>query len=201
MNRLISIPGALTLALLIGGCAAHQEQASIESWQKSLEEYVWKECNGDPGGLRDVTLDSSRKGFALLGELDPTKAVDAHGLLLGHRQIGGRNWFIYLVALVSNYTTQEIRLAAVSSDGQHLAWAMGTPDEAATAAYQRFKTDAWQKLYAHHPVPPPGYRGFADDEDAFDLTITGQSLTARHLPSSAQWTLTLPPDQRFAGRP
>ena len=180
------IPGVLCLAALTG-CASSGSK-NIAGWQKSVEQYI-HERGDDPAVLRDACLEDGRPGFVVIGGLDPRKSTDARGILLGHKTIDNRPWFIYLVGIVQREKVQEIRLAALSAtpSGQR-TWRIGPRDSKSLKLYRDWGWNEWKKVAAGaHGAPPPHYTNFPRPDDVFDLTLDGQRLIAKHTASGAIW--------------
>src|SRR5215212_4610312 len=101
--------------LAAAGC---QQQVTLRSWRNEVEHYIWDQGNGDASVLRDLPTPGAWKGFSIISENDPASATDVNGVLLAHRAIGSKTYFIYMVGLVRQQQVQDIRLA--------LLW--GSPD-------------------------------------------------------------------------
>jgi len=186
-------PHALLLVSLLifcaGGCTSG---VSISSWQHQLERYVRDDGHGDPAVLRDMTLDDTRRGFAIIGDEDPRKGTDAKGLLLAHRPINGRPWFIYLVGLVKDQKVDEIRLAALSVNHGKFDWVLSQKNPHSTQMYRNYNEGLGKKRSPGQKNAPPDYEGFPRAEDVFDLGINGNNVDAVHQGSGAWWQVTIP---------
>jgi hypothetical protein len=160
----------------------------MQSWQQGVERYV--AGKHDPSALREVTLAGGRRGFAVLGEADPSHSTDANGVLLGHKAIDGRPWFIYLVGLVRKQKAEEIQLAAVSFAGDKPQWAISPKDSAATATYRHYNEGLWlAHPHAKKDKPPAEFTTFPREGDSFELTVQRTTIQATHSASGAKWTL------------
>lgn len=172
---------------LVCGCAGRP--ATISSWKQTVEEYVWKEGNGDPGVLRQVTWNATDKGFSVLGGDLPEKSTDVHGVLLGHRPIGGKPWFVFLVGQVEKRNVKDIRLAAMSWNGK-AEWKVSGADTEALGQYRQYRERMAKEAAATNgskvAVPFPG------GEDVFELGATGNRAEAVHKQSGARWGVGLP---------
>jgi hypothetical protein len=170
---------------MAGGCAS---SASLSSWQRNVETYVAEK--GDPSALRDVTIDGQRHGFAVIGQPVAEKSTDANGLLLGHQEIAGRAWFIYLVGIVHQQKVGDIHLAAVTFTNGKPQWQVSKNDAKAAEMYRNYNEGLWKQ---HHPgskeKTPAEYTTFPRDADKFDLEVKGDHIAATHAPSGAQWVL------------
>ncbi len=183
------------LLLASAGCAS---QPTLSSWQGSVTKYVREKGHGSPIVLREMTLPDNRPGFSVIGHHDTTESTDVNGLLLGHEQVGGRMWFVYLVGLVQQERVKDIRLAAVSMEGGKTVWKRGKESERRLAAYRDYGLKQVQERFPDRTkAPPPRYLGFPRRDDVFTLSNTNGKLVATHEPSGARWGLTLA-DRRSA---
>lgn len=170
------------------GCAG-PEPVTLDTWQHAVERYVWDQGNGDPTVLRDASWDDSHHGFALLGEPLPESSTDAYGLLLGHRMIGLRPWFVFLFTIVDHRQVREARAVGLYVEGGNFFWAVGKNE---TLALQRFST--YEVAHAkppEEPFPAPG--------DEFSLQATRDGATIEHLQTQAHWRLRLAAKAREEG--
>ncbi|HEX2972494.1 MAG TPA: hypothetical protein VHP11_09175, partial [Tepidisphaeraceae bacterium] len=179
----------LSLLLLVGGCSS---SATLRTWQDRVEEYVWDEANGDPNSLRDMTWADSQKGFAVLGNSDANVSTDTNGVLLAHREVAGRRWFIFLVGQVHKQVVQDIRLVAFSMDNGQFQWMLSEANSQALETYRQFRESDWKNLYPERQEPPAWYLRFPAEDDAFSISIDNSRVLAKHGQSGAQWILTLP---------
>ena len=185
----------LVVLFLLSGCSNDPSSSAgnIESFQKGVEQYL-SQRNNDPESLRELTLEDNRHGFAVLGGQDPRKATDQRGLLLAHKPIGDRPWFIYLVGTVKNETVQDLRLVALSAAGGKTVWRVGPKNGSAFKQYR----DAALKDWRDHgggtdpkAKPPPQYTTFPRASDTFEVTSSGTLIRAKHLQSGAEFTVDL----------
>jgi len=182
---------AIFLALAAAGC---QQQVSLQSWQDCVEEYVWGQGNGNAGVLRDLPTPGQWKGFAIISENDPASSTDVNGVLLAHRRIGSKAYFIYLIGLVRQQQVQDIRLVAMSASPEGFAWRSSRKSDEALRSYRGFKNGQWKKLFPGRADGPWSYTGFPGEGEVFKLSVAGNKLTVAHEPSGAQWMLELPQD-------
>ena len=187
------IPAAIAILIVLAtsGC---QQQVSLRTWRDSVEHYVWDQGNGDPSVLRDLPTPGPWKGFSILSENDPASATDINGVLLGHRQIASKTYFIFLVGLVQQQEVQDIRLAALWPAPEGFQWRFARSNSQSLRAYRDFKVAQWQKLFPQRPNGPWSYTGFPCEGDMFKLAVSGGKITATHEQSGASWTLELPQD-------
>ena len=179
------------LACASSGCA---RQVSLSSWQKSVEQYVRDQGSGDPASLRDVTLPDSRRGFASIGDPNPEDSSDVYGVLLGHREMVGRHWFIYLVGHVRDLAVVDIRIAAVSFNGDRPSWRIGAVDAEQVAVYCAFHQDEFTRRF--EPLPPPQLRSsFPQPDDVFEMLVDSPAIVVTHQQSGATWRLDMPSRQ------
>jgi hypothetical protein len=164
----------------------------MSGWRDAVERYVKEEGGGDPSVLEELTLDrpGTTHGFALLGGDRATESTDARAILLAHRPIDGQLWFIYLVGIVQNQRTTDIRLAALHAEGAKFAWKTGKEDKAALQRYQQY-TEQLAADLGKRDAPPTNYTTFPRPEDQFDWSIDGNQITATHRQSGASWELSL----------
>jgi hypothetical protein len=167
---------------ILTGCSEPGEgpppnAVSFNDWQQAVEQYVLDVGNGDANVLRDTTIWSSQKGFSLIGEPSIEKSTDAIGLLLGHRTIDDRPWFIYLVALIKRNALQDIRLFGLCYDADHPQWCDGETSD--ISGYQKH-----QAVSSDIPTPL-----FPRPDDLFDMTIDGNDVQVRHRGSGAIWKM------------
>lgn len=182
----------LMVPLCVVGCASGSRNVTIAVWEKNIEQYVTEQGKGDPTVLRDVTLPDSRRGYSVIGSDRPDVSSDANGVLLGHRQIGGRSWFIYLVGLVKRQSVEEIRLAALTVDGGKFEWKSGSGDTEALQKYRDYNTRSWRQRFPQRGTAPPEYLGFPRLDDQFQMTISDGQVVVAHPASGAQWELSIP---------
>lgn len=183
------------IALCITSGCTSGRRVTIPSWQESVVEYVNEEGEGSPSILREVTLRGGRRGFAVLGHPLPARAQDVVGLLLAHRPVRGRPTFIYLVAQVVRQRVRDVRLALLSEQEGKLSWQLGPENDDALRTYLAWRRDQWQSLYPDRDDPPLSHQGFPLDEDAFDVSVGEQEVSAEHSPSGARWTVPVPATQ------
>jgi hypothetical protein len=178
------------MLIVLAGC----QQVTLRTWRNSVEHYVWDQGNGDPSVLRDLPTPGPWKGFSVISENDPASATDVNGVLVAHRQIGPKTYFIYLVALLKRQHVQDIRLALFSSTPDGSDWRFSRKDGDALRVYRDFKDAQWKKLFPQRADPPWSYSGFPCEGDLFKLNISGGVMTATHEASGASWSLELPKD-------
>jgi hypothetical protein len=186
MTNRLQFSCVLLILIFLAGCSSGSKD--ISSWQRGVEQYI-HERGDDPAVLRDVTLEDNRPGFAVIGGLEPAKSIDARALLLGHKIINDRPWFIYLVGIVSRQKVEEIRLAALSaspSGGQYI-WRLGPRDTHALKLYRDWGGNEWKKHGDSRSKPPPDYTTFPRGFDQFDLKVEGTRITATDKGSGATW--------------
>ncbi len=183
---------AIAILILFGatGC----QQISLRTWRSSVEQYVWDQANGAPSVLRDVPSPGPWKGFSVISENDPASATDINGVLLGHRQIGPKTYFIFLVGLVQQQQVQDIRLAVVWPSPTGFEWRFSRKNNQSFRTYRDFKVAEWRKLFPERAAGPWSHTGFPSEADIFKLSIAGGRVTASHEQSGASWTLEVPPD-------
>jgi hypothetical protein len=182
---------AIVILVFLVGCQQEQ-QVSLDSWQESVEHYVWDQGNGDPSALRDLPTPGNWKGFSVISENDPGKATDVNGVLLAHRAIGAKPYFIYLVALVPHQQVADIRLAAMWASPDGFQWRLTKENSDALRVYRDFENAQWRKGFPQRPDGPWSHTGFPGEGDVFKLAVSGGKIVATHEQSGASWTLELP---------
>jgi hypothetical protein len=187
----LSVSIAILLLLGASGC---QQQVSLRAWRETVEHYVWDQANGDPSVIRDLPTPGTWKGFSILSENDPASATDVNGVLLAHRPIGPKTYFIYLVGLMRQQQVQDIRLALLSPSPDGFQWRFTRSNNQNLRVYRDFKVAQWQKLFPQRPDGPWSYTGFPSEGDIFKLAISGGKITATHEQSGASWTVEWPQD-------
>ncbi|HEV8606334.1 MAG TPA: hypothetical protein VGQ99_13260 [Tepidisphaeraceae bacterium] len=180
------------IAILILFAATGCQQVSLRTWRSSVEQYVWDQANGDPSVLRDLPSPSPWKGFSVISENDPASATDINGVLLGHRQIGPKTCFIFLVGLVQMQQVQDIRLAVLLPSPERFEWRFSRKNNQNLRAYRDFKEAEWRKLFPDRAAGPWSYTGFPSEADSFKVSIVGGHITATHEQSGASWMLEMP---------
>ena len=186
MNRSL---GIFVLLCLAAGC---QQQVTLRTWRDEVEHYVWDQGNGDPTVLRDLPTPGSWKGFSIISENDAASATDVNGVLLAHRSIGSKNYFVYLVGLVEKQQVRDIRLALMNELGDGYEWRSSRRNNEALKTYVDFKTGQWKKLFPDRADGPWSYSSFPSEGDVFKIAVAGNRVTATHEASGAQWMLELP---------
>ena len=175
-----------------GGASSGSRNVDLASWQRGVEQYLVQK-NNDPEALRDVTLEDGRRGFAVLGADDPRKATDQRALLLAHKAIGDRPWFVYLVGAVSKDVVQDLRLVALSATGGQTLWRVGPRNAAAFKLYHDAAMKDWHDQggggagAADKSKPPVRYTTFPRAGDVFDVTIDGSTIRAKHVQCGAEF--------------
>lgn len=176
--------------LLVAGC---EQQVTLRTWRNEVDYYLWDQANGDPTVLRDLSTPDPWKGFCVISENDAASATDVNAVLLAHRAVGSKTYFIYLVGLVQKQQVQDIRLALLSASNG-VQWRSSRKNNDALKVYSDFKTVQWQKLFPGRTAGPWNYTGFPSEGDVFKISIAGNRVTATHEASGAQWMLEVPQD-------
>lgn len=180
---------ALAVALLVaslGGCSIEPaDPPTLATWQRNLEKYVWDRGNGDPNVLADMSWDDMHKGFAVIGDPLPDRATDQIGLLLAHRMLGGKPWFIFLLGTVSRQHLQDLRPVALQMDGAAFGWSVGNGDPTSLSLYRAWSQADRQRDGRRDPPAPP----FPRPREMFEVTVEDDHFLIRHPASGAQWEL------------
>jgi len=159
-----------------------------------VEHYLWDQGNGDATVLRDLPTPGTWKGFSIFSENDPASSTDVNGVLLAHRSIGSKTYFVYLVGLVQKQQVQDIRLALLNCSEDRCEWRSSRRNNDSLRAYADFKTAEWKKMFPGRAEGPWNYSGFPGEGDLFKIAVAGNRVTATHEASGAQWTLEVPQD-------
>jgi len=195
---------------LVAGCAT---KPPIEAWQQRVTTYVFQQGNGDPNILRDLVVararDSVRPERIMIGEFGVvgktengrTPTYDVQGIVVGHSQIAGRNWFLFLVGVLRQQsvgapTIDEVRLAAMTAESQQLHWSVSEPDAFAT---QRYVNPGGSDLTAPSR-DDPAFRVFPKASDAYRVIVEGDIVHVYEDRSGAHWDLRLPAAGRARSR-
>lgn len=174
----------LMLLHCVGGCGIEpSDPPTIQSWQQSLEKYVWDRGNGDPNVLADLSWDDVHRGFAVIGDPLPERSVDQIGLLVAHRTFHGKPYFIFLLASVRHQELKGLRAVALRVEGDAFHWATGDDDPKALALYQSWSDADRARDPSIKLKPPP----FPADDRSFAVTIEEERFAIRHHESGAQW--------------
>jgi hypothetical protein len=179
--------GLLSLFCALG-CSS---SVSVPQWQQQVERYVREDGRGDPNVLRNMTIEGGRPGFAIIGADDPHASTDAKGLLLAHKRIGERPWFIYLVGLVNKQEVGELQLTALSVRNGQYRWALGKADGQALKTYKSYNEQIGRQRSGQSKAPVV-FRGFPQEGDDFDVTVEGNRINAVHRESGARWSVGVP---------
>lgn len=206
MKKLYAFTALMVLPWLIG-CASN---SPIEMWQAQVEGYIQREGNGNPNAVRNLSTSPTRKEFGVIGRekgvLGKTR-TDALGVLVGHRKIGGRYWFIFLVG-VAQYrgglidvtfdypSVQDIRAIAFCKHNGGYLWTVGHEDEARVAQYIRPQEADWRKSHPSRAGAKIPYPQFPTPKDRYRLSIDGRTVTVHEDHSGAHWQLDLSDSER-----
>lgn len=193
---------------------------AIDSWQSSLERYVAEQGHGDLNVLRRGDRPPSESDFGLIGATTAgfpfvaPRRTDANGVLLGHRKIADRSWFVYLVGMVEyrgwfvNWAldqprVMDIRLIALSERGGEFTWMTSEPDAAALERYCAPQREQWRRSDPSRADATDAPSVFPTDADEFQIKVDtgGVWVVDRH--SDAAWKLSAfrPPRPPASPRP
>lgn len=183
---------ALTLFACLGafclpGCITEPaaDPRSLSAWQRTLEQYVWDRANGDPNVLADVSWDDVHKGFAVIGDALPDRSTDEIGLLLAHRMVDGRPWFLFLLGAVRERNLEDLRPVALNVEAGDFHWSVGAPNEKSLSLYR-----AWSEADRSREEPPdPNAPPFPRPQETFEVTVRRDTFIVSHEESGAEWEL------------
>ncbi len=207
MARVTPIHIAVAAAILVLPMTGCVTPTAVESWQSSLERYVAEQGHGDLNALRRADRPPSESDFGLIGATTAgfpfiaPRRTDVNGVLLGHRKIAGRNWFVYVVGMVEyrgwfvNWALDQsrvtdIRLIALSERGGEFTWMTSEPDAAALERYCGPQREQWRRSDPSRADATDAPSVFPTDADQFQLTVEpdgGVRVVDRH--SDAAWKL------------
>jgi hypothetical protein len=196
---------ALTAIIFTTSC---NTPTAIEAWRSSLEQYVTEQGHGDLNVLRRADRPPSESDFGLIGATTAgfpfiaPQRTDANGVLLGHRLVADRNWFVYLVGMVEyrgwfvNWAldhprVMDIRLIALSERGGEFTWMTSGPDANAVERYCGPQREVWQRSDPSRADMTDTPSVFPTDADEFQLKsgTGGVWVIDRH--SDAVWKLSV----------
>ena len=205
--KIIRVILTLALALSATGCAGSSKP--IRAWQASVETYIADHGNGDLNALRDIVERPSQKTFDLIDASSggiPVVApshTDVNGLLLGHRRINGRKWYLFLVGALhydgrfeniplDDPQLRDVRIVALCGYRGKLRWLVGRENKQALAHYRRSQQETWRQRHPGRDDADPVPSRFPADQDNFKLSISAVSVTVVDKSSGAQWALAIP---------
>ncbi len=205
--KIIRVILTFALALSATGCAGSSKP--IRAWQASVETYIADHGNGDVNALRNIVERPSQKTFDLIDASSggiPVVApshTDVNGLLLGHRRINGRKWYLFLVGALhydgrfenipmDDPQLRDVRIMALCGDRGTLRWIVGRENKQALARYRRRQQETWRRRHPGRADADPAPSRFPTDQDNFKLSISAVSVTVVDESSGAQWALPIP---------
>ncbi len=208
MRGSLALIGTLTLGLA-GGCTGPDP---VEAWQSSLEQYVSVEGHGDLNALRRTDRAPSESDFGLIGAsragfpFIAPRRTDANAVLLGHRLIDDRHWYLYLVGMVEyrgsfvdwpldDPRVTEIRLVALSEADGAVDWRVGESTLVALERYCLPQRQRWQRSDLTRAGSLDSPTVFPTDADVFELTVGAETMKVIDQHSKAEWTLRLIDDR------
>jgi len=208
---------ATAVILPTTGCTT---PTAIESWRSSLEQYVTEQGHGDLNVLRRADRPPSESDFGLIGATTAgfpfvaPRRTDANGVLLGHRKIADRIWFVYLVGMVEyrgwfvdfaldHSHVMDIRLIALSERGGEFTWMTSEPDAAALERYCGPQREQWRRSDPSRADAIDTPSVFPTDADEFQITVESGGVWVVDRHSDATWKLSAirPPRPPASPRP
>lgn len=156
---------------------------TIQSWEQGLEKYVWDRGNGDPNVVADMSWDDVHKGFAVIGGPLPQRSTDQLGLLVGHKRLHGRRYFVFLLGTVRRGDLEGLRAVALQVDGDAFHWTVGPDDPNSLSLYRAWSEADRKREGPRNPAPPP----FPRVEETFQVTIENEQFVVMHRESGARW--------------
>lgn len=195
LNSLITRSTTTLVAVtLLAGCSASR-QSSLKAWQEQTQAWVTDHGNGDMNSLRAIEVAPNRPGLRVFSADRPEESKDFVGVLVGAAQQSAppRAWYVYVLGQVENEQLKSTRLAAVSETDGNFAWQTGNEDQAATAAYLKYRDSAWRAQHPGAAKLPRGALSFPQPDDLFEMQMMGDAITVRETASGAQWNMSLAP--------
>ena len=177
----------LAVSLSAAGCSS---SVSMTQWQKALEKHIADNAYGDSSFLREDNGDSLPR-FAVLGHASPEKSTDISGVVLGRKPIAGTDWLVFLTAAVKHGEVEDIRLALFDDGSGPTRWIISEPHPEALAVYERFREAQWRRLHPVRTTAPASEGLFPPENDRFQLTIAGNTVSVMHEQSGARWTVVV----------
>ena len=192
------------LVCLAGGCST----TAVNAWQSSLERYVAEQGHGDLNALRRADRAPSESDFGLIGAATAgfpfiaPRRTDANGVLLGHRVVDDRSWFVYLVGMVEyggwfvdwpldDPRVVDIRLIALSERAGEFTWLATEPGADALERYCIPQRERWRRSDPSRADATDTPSVFPTDADRFQITVDGDRVTTVDRHSGASWVLEL----------
>ncbi|HWE97773.1 MAG TPA: hypothetical protein VG269_27710 [Tepidisphaeraceae bacterium] len=166
------------------GCTADRsDPPTIQTWRQSLEKYVWEHANGDPNVVADMSWDDVHKGFAVIGEPLADRSTDQIGLLVAHKLLNGKPFFLFVLGTVRQQKLEGICAVALQVEGEAFYWTVGPDDPKSLGLYRAWSDADRTQAGPREPVPPP----FPRVEESFEVTIENDQFVIRHRESGARW--------------
>jgi len=188
MGGLRWMPLIVLVLLPLGGCGG---RANPETWRQHVTAYTREHAHGDLNVLSRMRTVDGRRGFTVLGADDPERSTDVVGLLLGHRVIGDRPWFVYLVGTVERGELTEAHPAAAHWNGDEFVWVVGDAQPDALETYRAHLKERKQVWRADEEAFDGSFVGWPREADSYELTVGPGELTIRETRSGARWALPL----------
>jgi hypothetical protein len=116
------------------------------------------------------------------------------GVLIGHTQVAGRNWFVLLVGVLRQQTSggpivEDVRLSAMTADRRDLLWLVTEPDAIVTRRY--VSPDGTDPSAPN--TADPAFRAFPKSADSYRMVVDGDFVHVYEDRSGAHWGLRVPP--------
>ena len=150
--------------------------------------------NGDPNVLGALAEDPTAADFGLIGAQRggvpfflPAR-TDVTGLLVGHRRLGDRFWFIFVAGAIkyrgsfTDFPLDEpklvdLRAAAFSLRDGAFAWQVSEPDKEALRRYRDRQVELWCRNQPDLVDPAMAPTTFPTPADDWTLTIEDEGIT------------------------
>lgn len=184
----------------VAGCGLDSPgPPTIRTWQQNVERYVWEHGNGDPNVLADTSWDDVHRGLAVIGDPIPDRSTDQIGLLVAHRILDGKPYFVFLLGSITRGILTDLRPVALQVEAGEFNWTIGSPNPDALALYRAWSEADRKRGNRSDPQPPP----FPRPRDDFAVTVIDDRIDIRHSESGAEWDVQPVPviHKRGASRP
>jgi len=174
----------MLLPACLAGCGLDPaDPPTVHSWQRTVEHYVWERGNGDPNVLADTSWDDVHRGLAVIGDPVPDRSTDQVGLLVAHRILDGKPYFVFLLGSITRGILTDLRPVALQVEAGEFNWTIGSPNPDALALYRAWSEADRKRGDRSDPQPPP----FPRPQENFLVTVRDDRIDIRHTESGAEW--------------
>jgi hypothetical protein len=174
------------VSVVVSGCAMHADP--YRAWQDGVSHYVSNEGQGDLAVLRHIhdakPQDSLRPAQRTIGILGThSSSDDVQAVLVGTKTIDEQTWLIFAAADLRQQAkggleVKDVRLIAVSENGEDLDWRTGPSDPDSVRQYLK-------------NCPSTLRRPFPAETDVFSLGDLPNGAKVKEVRSGAEFTIEL----------